>query len=158
MRLRDLSWRDIEEVVAIETELFGAAGWSAATWWAELAERPRREYLVAESDDGLAGYAGLDHGGPVADVMTLAVVPGRRRQGVGDRLLGELMRRAGARGAESVLLEVRADNAAALRLYERHGFERMSVRGRYYQPGDVDAYVLRRRLGPDPGRTGIPEP
>ena len=45
-----------------------------------------------------------------------------------------------------MLLEVRADNAPALGLYGRHGFEQVSVRRRYYQPGDVDALVLRRRL------------
>jgi ribosomal-protein-alanine N-acetyltransferase len=41
---------------------------------------------------------------------------------------------------------VRADNAPALALYARHGFQELSVRRRYYQPGDVDALVLRRRL------------
>ena len=60
--------------------------------------------------------------------------------------LGDLLGRASAAGAQSVLLEVRADNAPALRLYGRHGFEQVSVRRRYYQPGDVDALVLRRRL------------
>ena len=43
------------------------------------------------------------------------------------------------------MLEVRADNAAALRLYERHGFERVAVRRGYYQPEGVDAHVLRLR-------------
>ena len=47
------------------------------------------------------------------------------------------------------MLEVRADNVPARRLYERHGFEEVSVRRRYYrQPDgpDVDAVVMRRRL------------
>jgi len=47
------------------------------------------------------------------------------------------------------MLEVRADNVAARRLYERHGFEEVSVRRRYYRrPGarDVDAVVMRCRL------------
>ncbi|HNV13016.1 MAG TPA: GNAT family N-acetyltransferase, partial [Dermatophilaceae bacterium] len=69
-----------------------------------------------------------------------------RGTGLGDRLLGDLLGRASAAGAQSVLLEVRADNAPALGLYGRHGFEQVSVRRRYYQPGDVDALVLRRRL------------
>ena len=43
------------------------------------------------------------------------------------------------------MLEVRADNAAAIRLYRRHGFERLAVRRGYYQPGDVDAWVMRLR-------------
>ena len=48
-------------------------------------------------------------------------------------------------GATSLLLEVRADNAPAIALYERHGFDRIAVRRRYYQPGDVDAWVMRLR-------------
>ena len=49
-------------------------------------------------------------------------------------------------GVEAVLLEVRADNDAASRLYDRAGFEVISVRRRYYQPGDVDALVMRLLL------------
>ena len=51
-----------------------------------------------------------------------------------------------SRGCEALLLEVRADNDAARNLYERNGFEVISVRRRYYQPGDVDALVMRRLL------------
>ncbi len=144
MRLREVAWTDIEPLAELEAELFPQAAWSAATWWAELARRPHREYLLAEEDDRIAGYAGLSHASSVSDVMTLAVVPARRGRGVGSLLLTELLRRADQRGADAVVLEVRADNTAALRLYARHGFERISVRPRYYQPGDVDAHVLRR--------------
>ena len=151
--LREVSWRDIPRLVELETELFADAAWSAESWWAELAGRPRRSYVVLEGGDGIEGYAGVDLGGDVADVMTLAVVPGWRGRGLGDLLVGELVRRAGKSGAGSVMLEVRADNGPARRLYERHGFEEVSVRRRYYrQPDgpDVDAVVMRRRLGGEP--------
>ena len=151
--LREVTWRDIPRLVELETELFADAAWSAETWWAELAGRPRRSYVVLEGGDGIEGYAGVDLGGDVADVMTLAVVPGWRGRGLGDLLVGELVRRAGKSGAGSVMLEVRADNGPARRLYERHGFEEVSVRRRYYrQPDgpDVDALVMLRRLGREP--------
>jgi ribosomal-protein-alanine N-acetyltransferase len=45
------------------------------------------------------------------------------------------------------MLEVRDDNVAARKLYETRGFELLSTRRRYYQPGDVDAHVLRLTLG-----------
>ena len=126
--LREVTWRDIPRLATLETELFAEDAWTAETWWAELAGRPRRDYVVLDGDEGIAGYAGLDHGGDVADVMTVAVVAGRRGQGLGDVLLGELLRRASDGGAASVMLEVRADNVPARRLYERHGFEEVSVR------------------------------
>jgi ribosomal-protein-alanine N-acetyltransferase len=44
------------------------------------------------------------------------------------------------------MLEVRADNEPARRLYAARGFELVNVRRRYYQPGDVDAQVMRLAL------------
>ena len=80
-----------------------------------------------------------------ADVQTIGVAPAAQGRGVGTLLLRALTAQAVRRGATSLLLEVRADNDAAIRLYTREGFERISVRRRYYQPGDVDAWVMRRR-------------
>jgi len=142
--LRDLEWTDLAHLADLEQELFADDAWSEATWWSELAGRPRRDYVVATAPDGtIAGYAGLDVAGDVADVMTIATVPGHQRRGTGRVLLAELVRRATVHGVEAVLLEVRADNDAARRLYDRAGFEVISVRRRYYQPGDVDALVMR---------------
>ncbi|MFL6078819.1 MAG: ribosomal protein S18-alanine N-acetyltransferase [Ornithinibacter sp.] len=144
--LREVRWTDIPTLAVLERDLFEHDAWAEPTWWAELAGRPRRDYVVLTDGDGILGYAGLDHGGDAADVMTIAVAPGAQGRGVGGRLLDELERRARARGAASVMLEVRADNAAALRLYERAGFMLLSTRRRYYQPGDVDALVMRKTL------------
>ncbi len=145
--LRAMRWQDIPVLAALDARLFDADAWPEATWWSELAGRPRRDYVVAEWDGAVAGYAGLDHGGETADVMTIAVAPERHGHGLGDLLMAELTRRASVGGARSLLLEVREDNAPALRMYARHGFEQVSLRRRYYQPGDVDALVLRTRIG-----------
>ncbi|MER7073643.1 ribosomal protein S18-alanine N-acetyltransferase [Terrabacter sp. NPDC000476] len=142
--LRELEWTDLAVLAGLEQVLFADDAWSEATWWAELAGRPRRDYVVAQAPDGsIAGYAGLDVAGDVADVMTIATVPAHRGRGLGRVLLHELLQRARRHGVEAVMLEVRADNTAARRLYESAGFEVVSVRRRYYQPGDVDALVLR---------------
>ena len=94
----------------------------------------------------MLGYAGLDHGGDVADIMTVAVAPRARGRGLGRQLLEVLEQRALDRGAGHVMLEVRADNAAAIGLYEGAGYAVISTRRRYYQPGDVDALVMRKTL------------
>ncbi|MCU1538848.1 MAG: ribosomal-protein-alanine acetyltransferase [Humibacillus sp.] len=154
--LRDLEWTDLAQLARLETELFADDAWSEATWWSELAARPRRDYVVAVADSAdsapgaVIGYAGLDVGGDTADVMTIATVQKARGRGVGRLLLDELVRRATAHGVSALLLEVRADNTAARNLYERNGFELISTRRRYYQPGDVDALVLRRHLRSTP--------
>ena len=157
--LRPLRWWDVEAVQALDAALFGPTAWTAAAFWSELAAGPTRWYVVAElvGPDGtaaLAGYAGLLVPGPDADVQTLAVAPAARGRGVGTRLLRALTAHAARSGATSLLLEVRADNAAAIALYTKEGFERISVRRRYYQPGDVDAWIMRRRPLPAPGEEG----
>lgn len=140
-----MRWWHVEAVAALENRLFAADAWSAEAFWAELAQAESRYYLVAEREDQVRGYGGLlaVPGGPDADVMTLAVDPADQGHGWGARLLGELLAEAKRRRCGTVFLDVKADNAAALRLYERHGFERVSVRRRYYADGD-DAVVMRR--------------
>jgi ribosomal-protein-alanine N-acetyltransferase len=143
--LRPVEWTDLETLAALELELFADDAWSVESWWSELAERPRRDYVVAVDEaGGILGYAGLDLAGDVADVMTIATAPSAQGRGIGRLLLGDLVARAARHGADALLLEVRADNLRARDLYERNGFDLLSTRRRYYQPGDVDALVLRR--------------
>jgi ribosomal-protein-alanine N-acetyltransferase len=146
MVLRPLTWRDIPQLADLERELFGHDAWSEQTWWAELAQRPRRAYVVDEAGGEVLGYAGLDRGGDVADVMTVAVSPAHQGKGLGRVLLRWLVDEARACGSDFVMLEVRADNEAARQLYGGEGFELLSVRRKYYQPGDVDAHVMRLDL------------
>jgi len=145
--LEPLRWWDLAAVVELERELFGATAWSPEAFWSELAHPDTRWYVVARTASGgeLLGYAGLMVTGAEADVQTVAVAPSAQGRGVGRLLLDTLVDRAAACGATSLLLEVRADNGPAISLYERSGFERISVRPRYYQPGDVDALVMRLR-------------
>lgn len=150
-------WRDLGQLVAMEAEAHPHDGWTEATWWAELAA-PRREYVVAvdAASTGAAvpgtrrvlAYAGLDHGGSTADVMTVTVDPTARGAGLGRRVMDHLVRRARQEGAEALLLEVRSDNVAALAMYRRLGFTELTVRRGYYRgpDGPVDAHVLRLLL------------
>jgi len=146
MALREMTWRDIPALAALEPELFPDDAWSEQTWWAELAGRPRRSYVIVEHGGAVVGYAGVDRGREVADVMTVAVAPVAQGQGLGTVLMDWLIVAARGGGAELLMLEVRADNVAAQRLYSKAGFVLLTVRRRYYQPGDVDAHIMRLRL------------
>lgn len=147
VQLRAMRWWDVEQVLPLEHELFGADAWSAETWWGELARvggnNPARWYVVAEDAYGLLGYAGLSVNGSDADVMTVAVSFHAQGRRLGSRLLDALLDTAHERGATQVLLEVRADNEPAQRLYTRRGFERIAVRRGYY--GDTDGAIMRLR-------------
>ena len=56
-------------------------------------------------------------------VLGMGVAASHRGQGLGAALLRATIEAASARGIRRVELVVRADNAAAIALYERHGFE-----------------------------------
>ncbi len=144
MITRPMTWRDIPHLAALDAELFGHEAWSEQTWWAEHASRPARRYRVVEDDAGILAYAGVDcPGHDTADVMTIAVAPRGRGTGLAGELVTWMRDEAVAAGAEALLLEVRADNVPARKLYDRNGFEQISVRRRYYQPEGIDAIIMR---------------
>ncbi|GGP80904.1 ribosomal-protein-alanine acetyltransferase [Streptomyces virginiae] len=146
--LREMRWWDIAPVLELEHDLFPEDAWSAGMFWSELAHargpQATRRYVVAETADGrLVGYAGLAAAGDLADVQTIAAARDQWGTGLGARLLTDLLRAATAFECAEVLLEVRVDNTRAQKLYERFGFEPIGFRRGYYQPGNVDALVMR---------------
>jgi ribosomal-protein-alanine N-acetyltransferase len=145
--LRDMRWWDIEPVFVLEKELFPDDAWSRGMFWSELAHargpQATRRYVVATDEGRVVGYAGLASAGDQADVQTIAVAPSHWGTGLGSRLLTDLLSAATAFECSEVLLEVRVDNTRAQKLYERFGFEPIGFRRGYYQPGNVDALVMR---------------
>ncbi|MFI9175649.1 GNAT family N-acetyltransferase [Streptomyces lincolnensis] len=162
-----MRWWDIDPVLELEKALFPEDAWSRGMFWSELAHSrgpgATRRYLVAEVGDRVVGYAGLasagtaGDGGPAsggdpasdgnptagADVQTIAVAQDHWGTGLGARLLTELLRAATEFDCAEVMLECRVDNVRAQKLYERFGFEAIGFRRGYYQPGNVDALVMR---------------
>lgn len=147
IRLRDAELADLDAIMALETATFPTDAWSRDMMAAELAS-PHTAYLVVESGDEVVAYSGLSApaGSEQADIQTIAVDGTHRRLGIGTVLVEQLLGAARARGAAEVFLEVRADNPGAEALYARHGFARIAVRPRYYQPDGVDAIVMRKVL------------
>ncbi|RVU18014.1 ribosomal-protein-alanine N-acetyltransferase [Streptomyces antnestii] len=152
-----MRWWDIEAVHALEKELFPDDAWSRGMFWSELAHArgagSTRRYVVAVDGDRLVGYAGLAASGDQGDVQTVAVARDQWGTGLGARLLTDLLRHATAFECAEVMLEVRVDNTRAQKLYQRFGFEPIGFRRGYYQPGNVDALVMRLT---DPSTTVTP--
>ena len=80
-----------------------------------------------------------------SEILTLAVLPARRRQGIGAALLRAAMRAASEGAARSMFLEVAVTNEAARTLYGGQGFTEAGLRRHYYADG-TDALVLRSTL------------
>lgn len=154
----------IDALMAYERDMFGSEAWTANGYRAELADTRHRHYLAAmggaptaspgasdETPAGdacgeLLGWAGVMVVADAAEILTVGVVPAARRQGLAVRLLDGLLAEARERGATEAFLEVRVDNEAARKLYEREGFVQVGLRPGYYDHGRVDAVVMRRGL------------
>lgn len=80
-----------------------------------------------------------------AELLTLAVAPEARRQGIARALMARFYASAHDRGARAAFLEVASENAAAQALYRAEGWVEAGLRRNYYAPG-VDALLMRRAL------------
>ena len=84
-----------------------------------------------------------------AELLTLATAPEHQRQGVGRHMLTAYENTAQSRGAARSFLEVAADNAPAIALYQTAGYAQDGLRPNYYRTmtGDtVDAVLMSRLL------------
>ena len=144
-----------------------AAAWTPASGFPSVLERvndpfftfftddsPPGAHLVAELDGRLAGYirvkpvTPLRENAHVLGIVGLAVAPGSRRRGVASALLAAAEQHARARGARKLSLRVLSSNETAMRLYERHGFQREGTLRDEFCIGGlfVDDLVMAKRL------------
>jgi ribosomal-protein-alanine N-acetyltransferase len=134
MRLDDLS-----VVMDLEVRCFDSP-WTVDTYRRELTRNPRAVYRVvrpaapADRPDlpSLLAYGGCWVMGDECHLMTIATHPEWRGRLLGEWLLLDLLAEARQRAAELCTLEVRAGNAAAIRLYEKLGFQQVGRRPGYY--------------------------
>jgi len=146
VNLRPAEEGDLDALAAVHGLAF-QPGWSAEEI-ADLGSGPGVFGLIVE-DPGPIGMILCRAVAGEAEILTLAVDPAGRRQGVGRALVEAAAGLAAAQGAEEMFLEVAVDNAAALALYEAAGFTRAGRRPGYYARTDgpaVDAVVMRREL------------
>jgi ribosomal-protein-alanine N-acetyltransferase len=147
VRLAPLDYADLTRCAELERILFaGDDPWSESTLRAELDYG--NQYVGAYAEDGgLVGYAGISVVGTRRDaeasVHTIGVDPAWQGRGIGTMLLRALLTVADEFAAP-VYLEVRTDNDAAIALYRAHGFVRIGLRRKYYQPSGADAYTMAR--------------
>lgn len=143
--LRDARVADIPELLALEA-VFPGDRLSARQMRHHL-NAGRNAFRVAEDRSGLLGYALLllRHGSRRARLYSLVVAPRARGRGIGAQLLQDAETCARQRGRTQLGLEVRADNGAAVALYQRAGYQELSCRSNYYEDGET-ARRFQRQL------------
>jgi len=147
-RIRPATRLDLPALVQLERDCFSDP-WSPQGLAEVVADR-LCVTLVVEEDSEVSGYAMARVVAGQAEILTLGVSPGRRRQGIARLMLERLLSALAGRGAEDVWLEVRASNLAAQALYQAYGFLPGGMRRAYYRRPTEDALVFRLALGPPP--------
>jgi ribosomal-protein-alanine N-acetyltransferase len=87
-----------------------------------------------------------------AEILTICVAEKARGSGIGGVLLRAAAAKAAEAGAQTMFLEVVADNAPAKALYNRHGFAAVGTRHAYYQ--GRDALIMRAPVALAVGNAG----
>jgi ribosomal-protein-alanine N-acetyltransferase len=145
--LSEASSRDAAAIAVLHAACF-ARGWSEQEVEGLLTDRhvtSHRAMLGAR----MAGFILSRVIEDEAEILSVAVAGNKRGRGLARNLLNLHLRRLAGLGARTVFLEVDEHNAAAIRLYDRAGFRRISRRPNYYPAAGgqaAAALVLRRDL------------
>lgn len=140
LRFVPLSRDLIDEILAIEN-VTHSAPWSRRSFENEL-EHKYGVFQVALIEGKVVGYGGTWVLVDEAHVTNVVVREDHRGQGIGRKLMNEMLLKARDKGAVCATLEVRKSNEVALGLYEKMGFVRATVRKNYYPDNQEDAVVM----------------
>ena len=148
VHVREAVPEDLDTLVAIEERVFATDRMSRRSFRRFLLS-PTDALVVAERDGRVVGYALIlfRAGTALARLYSIAVLPEAGRSGVGDSLLAASEEAALARGSVYLRLEVREDNARAIRLYRKRGYRLFGRLEDYYED-HADALRFERRLVP----------
>ena len=140
MEIREIAPGEAAAAAELESEALPAKAWSERQI-SEACLMDGVKYLAAFEQGELVGAVSVY--AACGEIMNLSVAAGKRKRGFGGALLSAALLAAAQAGAESVLLEVRADNTAAISLYEKYGFAQV---GRRKALHGAEAYIIEKKL------------
>ena len=138
---------NVEGIAELEKENF-SDGWSLESLKEEI-NNPDAYYLAVRDEENnmVVAAAGMIISIDTADIMNVSVKEEYRRKGLASNLLGALFEEGKKRGVKDFTLEVRENNHAARKLYEKKGFVFEGIRPNFYSnPAEGAAiYWLREK-------------
>lgn len=148
VRVRRAELSDLDDLVALEQATFDSDRMSRAQYRRHLDSDSARVLVASANHRRFLGTAVVffRSGSRVARLYSLASRPEARGKGVGSALVAAVERLARRRGCRELRLEVRVDNDAAIRLYERLGYRRGERLRGFYEDGS-DGWRYARVLG-----------
>ena len=144
--------KTIEAVADIELLVQPHDAWTYQTLVEMLAQDSMHMLMVYEQEDKadnnkVIGYCLYQVIFEQAEILRIGTHPDYQRQGIASQIFAQLNKELMSNQVESLLLEVRADNAPAIALYEQQAFTVIHTRKNYYQVPHqpaVDALIMQR--------------
>jgi ribosomal-protein-alanine N-acetyltransferase len=152
-KLRDYSPADFETVYEIDQACYPrgiAYSRTMLRWYL----KQRGSFCVvadvdAEPESGVAGFIIAQGNGDVGYIVTIDVLQGQRRGGIGTALLEEAERRLASMRVRYIELQTATNNEAGIAFWQRHGYRSSGISPGYYL-GRIDAYLMNKRLATKP--------
>lgn len=139
--IREMLISDVDQVFAIEQNAYPFP-WSKSLF--EQAVATNKYACVMEVDDNIIGYAVLSFVVGEVELLNICISPSVQGKGYAHQLLTHLITFSEQRKNHEMFLEVRVSNAAAIHVYEKHGFNEIGRRKNYYpgKQGREDAILM----------------
>ena len=141
MEIRRATARDATDIALLEQDIFPDA-WDEKSVCRVICAAHAMCFCATEGERVIAYLLGVLIP-PEGEIYRLAVTPGKRRRGIGYRLLDYAAKTERGRGLETLFLEVRRGNIPARNLYKSYGFREMEIRRDYYRDVGADGQVHR---------------
>lgn len=142
-RLMELE--DLEQVLDIERASFNSP-WTPDVFVNEFSNPRSGKYAAVLPGGEVVGYLMYWRVSDKVHIMNLATEPGRRRKGIAETMIKDLLSRCREDGVSNISLEVRKSNAPAINLYLKFGFDLVGLRKDYYINDSEDAIIMAMEL------------
>ena len=133
-----------EHLSALDKLCVGADGWSADSFRSETQKDNGIVLYIMDGEHVIALLSGYTAVGE-ADITSVAVHPDHRRKGLAQSLIEHFEAHL-PDDTESIFLEVRESNSNAIALYQKCGFEQLSIRKNFYTSPRENAVVMQKKL------------
>lgn len=143
MNIRPATPADISNILSVERTSDRAAHWGEGEYRNVFAAGSVPRIVLVAEETQIIGFIVVRTIGPEWEIENVAVSSDARRRGIGVLLIQAVATQAKHRGAEALILEVRASNQAARALYDRARFTQIGQRKDYYANPTEDAILYR---------------
>ena len=141
MQFSEFKENDLSAIELIENEVH-AYPWTRGNFLDSI--KSNHTCLMMKVNDEIIGFTVIMFVLDECHLLNISIKKSMQKQGYGSHLLNEVIRRANLAYSKTIYLEVRVSNQAAIHLYDKHGFNEMSIRQDYYRAkeGREDAVLM----------------